>query len=92
MKRIIKITPEESSKIESLFLSYNSYLSMLEYFSNSSSYNKEIYDGKWSEAVKLWIDLDKAKREIEQRYKPAGEWDSYEFDFDNEQVVFTKND
>ena len=54
--------------------------------------NSAAYDKKWDEASQLWIDLDKAKRAVEKRYKPAGDWDSYEFDFDNQQVVFTKHD
>lgn len=91
MKKIIKITQEENSNVENLFMSYNSYMNMLQYFAENGSEDNPLYDKKWKEASDLWIKLDKAKRAVEKQYKPAGDWDSYEFDFDNQQVVFTKN-
>ena len=91
MKKAIKITEEESKNVEKLFMTYNAYMSMLQYFAESGSENSPLYDKKWNEASDLWINLDKAKRDVEKKYKPAGEWDSYEFDFDNQQVVFIKN-
>ena len=67
-------------------------MSMLQYFAESGMEDSPVYDKKWSEASKLWITLDKAKKEVEKNYKPEGDWDSYEFDFDNHQVVFVKNE
>lgn len=91
MEKKVKISAEESTNIETLFLKYSSYMSMLSYFAEQELNNTTIYDKKWDEAVDLWITLDKAKRDVEKKYKPAGNWDSFEFDFDNQQVVFIKN-
>ena len=92
MKKKITISPDENQNVETLFLTYSSYMSMLQFFAEQKLENTIIYDKKWNEAVELWIKLDKAKRDVEKKYKPAGDWDSYEFDFDNCQVVFIKND
>ena len=91
MEKKITISVEENQKVEDLFLSYSSYMSMLSFFAEQGLENSAVYDKKWSEAVELWKKLDKAKRDVEKKYKPAGDWDSYEFDFDNQQVVFIKN-
>lgn len=91
MEKRVDIKQNESQNVEQLFLTYSSYMSMLQYFAEQGLENHSIYDKKWNEATELWIKLDKAKREVEKKYKPAGNWDSYEFDFDNCQVVFMKN-
>ena len=91
MEKRVDIKQDENQNVEQLFLTYSSYMSMLQYFAESGLEKSSIYDKKWNEAVELWIKLDKAKRVVEKKYKPAGDWDSYEFDFDNCQVVFTKN-
>ena len=88
MEKRVNIKCEESDKVEDLFLKYSSYMSMLQYFAEQGLEQSPIYDKKWNEAVELWIKLDKAKREVEKKYKPEGNWDSYEFDFENYQVVF----
>ena len=86
MTKEIKITYEESENVERLFTKYNSYMSMLEFFANTT--NTAMYDRKWEEASQIWIELNKAKRAIEEKYKPQGNWDSFEFNFDNHSVVF----
>ena len=90
MIRKVPISREESENVENLFYSYNAYMNMLQYFANIGMDNTAIYDKKWNEASELWIQLDKAKSEVEKKYKPDGEWDNYEFDFNNYQVVFIK--
>ena len=92
MTKKVNITPEESENVERLFTTYNAYMSMLEYLASSGIQDSPMYDKKWNEACELWIQLDKAKRKVEYEYKPEGDWDSYEFDFDNYQVVFVKNE
>lgn len=89
-KKAIQITSEESTNVENLFMKYNSYMSMLEYFANSDLSESKTYNQKWEETSQIWIELDKAKRAVEAKYKPTGDWDSYEFDFDHQQVVFIK--
>lgn len=91
MEKRVNIDHDESQNVEQLFLTYSSYMSMLQYFAEQGLEKSQVYDKKWNEAVDLWIKLDKAKRAVERKYKPAGQWDSYEFDFDNCQVVFIKN-
>lgn len=90
MEQRVNITAEESQNVENLFMTYSSYMSMLQYFAEQGLENSSIYDKKWNEAVDLWIKLDKAKHAVEKIYKPTGDWDSYEFDFENQQVVFHK--
>ena len=92
MRKAVSITEEENKNIENLFLTYSSYMSMLQFFAEQGVENSAIYDKKWNEAVELWIKLDKAKKKNKKKYKPSGHWDSYEFDFDNQQVVFVKNE
>lgn len=89
MKQAIDITHEECENVRRLFYKYNAYMSMLEYLAANAS-STDIYDKKWNEAADIWIELDLAKSAIEAKYKPEGEWDRYEFDFDNTQVVFYK--
>jgi len=89
MKQAIDITHEECENVRRLFYKYNAYMSMLEYLA-ANTFSTDIYDKKWNEAADIWIELDLAKSAIEAKYKPEGEWDRYEFDFDNTQVVFYK--
>ena len=91
MERKITITQEENDEVYKLFSTYMSYMSMLQYLGENST-NTEIYDRKWAEAVELNIKLDKLKKDIEKKYKPAGNWSRFEFDFDNNQVVFIGGD
>lgn len=89
MKQAIDITHEECENVRRLFYKYNAYMSMIEYLATNAA-DTDIYDKKWNEAADIWIELDLAKSAIEAKYKPEGEWDRYEFDFDNTQVVFYK--
>lgn len=90
MTKAVPISIEESENVERLFTKYNSYMSMLDYFAGSNVVHSELYNKKWDETAQILIELDKAKRDVELKYKPAGDWDSYEFDFDKHQVVFKK--
>ena len=91
MKQAVDITYEECENVRRLFYKYNAYMSMLEFLAPTIS-DTAVYDKKWDEASDIWIELDRAKAAVEAKYKPAGDWDRYEFDFDNTQVVFTKNE
>ena len=93
MEKRIKITQEENDNVYNLYTSHISYLNILQFLINNGPVqDKELYDKKWDEAIALNIKLDEAKRAIEQKYKPAGDWERYEFDFNNQQVVFIKNE
>ena len=91
MKKAITITKAESENISRLFYKYNAYMNMLEYLAARIT-DSAIYEKKWEEAVNIWIELDRAKVAVEKKYKPAGDWDRYEFNFDDSQVVFIKNE
>ncbi len=92
MEKRIKITPEENEEVKVLFFTYNSYMSILQFFMNNPITNQELFDRKWDEAVQINIKLDNAKRAVEKKYKPTGDWERFEFDFDNQQVVFMKDE
>lgn len=91
MTKRVDITVQESENVERLFNEYNAYLSILSYFGDKAT-DTTVFDRKWAEAVQLSIELDKAKRTIEAKYKPEGEWDSFQFDFEKYQVVFFKDE
>jgi len=89
MRKEISITSNESEHIEKLFYKYNSYINMLEYFTNLPAMRDSVtYEKKWDEAVEINMELEKAKRAIEFKYKPEGNWDGYEFDFNKSKVIF----
>lgn len=91
MEKRIKITPDENELVQGLYSNYISYMSILQYFMNNPVTNQELFDRKWDEAVKINTTLENAKRTIEKKYKPAGDWDRYEFNFEDQQVVFVKD-
>ncbi len=89
MEKIVTITPQESEHVHELFAKYNSYLNILGYFADrGSTEENSLYDKKWNEAVMIGIELENAKRDVERKYKPEGDWASFEFDFYHNQVVF----
>lgn len=91
MRKAISMPYEEVHEIEVLFYKYLSYMNMLQFLASEGAATTEIYDKKWEEASKMWIELDALKRAAEDKYKPEGYWDSYEFDFEHMQVVFVRN-
>lgn len=92
MTQRIDISYEESEKVEELFSKYNAYLNILSFFGNKAVEEDSVFDRKWAEAVEISMALDKAKRQVENKYKPAGNWDRFQFDFENHQVVFERDE
>ena len=92
MRQEVIITQEESDNVYRLFSTYMSYMNVLRYFVENGLAENPIYDKKWNEAVELDVKLTEAKQAVEKKYKPTGNWDRYEFDFDRHMVVFIKND
>lgn len=93
MQTPIKITPQESEKIFNLFSTYNAYLGILGYLTDrKTTEDNGLFDKKWAEAVSLGRALETEKRAIEKKYKPEGTWDRYEFNFDNQEVVFYRDE
>lgn len=93
MQQAIQITPQESEKIFNLFSTYNAYLGILGYLSEKKNLEDNgMYDKKWAEAVSLNRALETEKRAIEKKYKPEGDWDRFEFNFDNQEVIFYRDE
>ena len=93
MEKRVKISPEDNQEVYVLYSTYMSYLSILQFLMNNENINnQEIFDKKWNEAVEINIKLEEKKRSVERNYKPVGDWDKFEFDFENQQVVFIKNE
>ena len=93
MQQAIQITPQESEKVFNLFSTYNAYLSILGYLSEKKNLEDNgMYDKKWAEAVSLNRALETEKRAIEKKYKPEGTWDRFEFNFDNQEVIFYRDE
>lgn len=92
MKQTVIISIEESDNVRILHETYNAYMSVLQFFMNQETIpNQTIFDKKWNEAISIGRELENAKRNVEKKYKPSGDWDRFEFDFDNHQVVFIKD-
>lgn len=87
-KQVVPITIEESEHVEDLFNQFNGYLNVLSFFGDKAVEENSVFDRKWAEAVQISIDLEKAKVAIEKKYRPEGDWEQFEFDFDNHQVIF----
>lgn len=92
MKQIVNISTIENNKVYNLFYTHMAYMNILHYFMNNKITNETLFDRKWNEAIKIELELDEEKRKVEKKYKPEGEWDRFEFDFDKCQVVFIKNE
>ena len=93
MQKIIPITHEESQIVYKLFSTYTAYTNVLSFLATKTTLdNTEIFDKKWDEAVLLCSSLEEAKRKIEKKYKPEGSWDRFEFNFEEDTVIFTKDE
>lgn len=89
MDKRIKIEQAECDKVESLFMQFNAYCSILGYLANYGSIDNEKFDKKWSEAVALEIELDKLKSKLDAKYHPTeGQYLQYNFDFDHSEMVY----
>ena len=84
----VKIPEEDSKHIEDLYYQFVSYSNLLALFSDKPYSEGSTFEHKWAEAVKISNDLERAKHDIEVRFKPEGEWGHYDFDFENSQVIF----
>lgn len=91
MTQTVQITEEENEDIQSLFLLYTSYINILKLFAESDLANTETYNIRWNDAVVIGAELEQAKREIELKYKPEGIWDTFSFDFEHKQVIFSND-
>ena len=88
MERAIQITQEENDEVQSLYLLHMSYLNILKFFAKSNLTETQVYERKWNDAVLIGAELERTKQLIEQKYKPEGQWNSFTFNFDKEQVIF----
>lgn len=93
MTKEVQISHIECQNVYKLFTTYNAYLSILGYLAERKTLEENgMYDKKWDEAVALNTSLEEHKRKLEKKYKPDGEWDHFEFDFDKDLIIFTKDE
>ena len=85
----IKILPEESEQVENLFTRYTGYCNILGYLAKDGSLESDIFDKKWEEAIILNDQLEKLKRELDQKYRPDNmNFNSYYFNFKTYEMVY----
>lgn len=90
MEKRVKITHDESTAVESLFMQFNAYCGILGYLSNYGTIDTEKFDKKWAEAIEIEIQLDKMKTELDKKYHPTeGNFLQYSFSFDTDEMVYT---
>lgn len=90
MTKLVQITQEESDHVEMLFQRYNGYLSVLAYLADHHSLDEtnKFFDEKWDEAVQLYIRLEQAKAELDNKYHPEGHWTNYAFNFNTHEMEY----
>ena len=85
----VKIRPEESDKVENLFTKFTGYCNILGFLAKDGSLESDIFDKKWEEAVILNDQLEKLKRELDQKYHPSNVTvNSYYFNFKTYEMVY----
>lgn len=92
MQKEILIQKEESDSVEILFDRYNAYLDILGYLMseyNINDENNKLFNDKLDEVVQIYIDLEKLKQKIANKYRPGEEWIHYIFNFNNNSLVFS---
>ena len=92
MQKEILIQKEESDSVEILFDRYNAYLDILGYLMseyNINDENNKLFNDKLDEVVQIYIDLEKLKQKIVNKYRPGEEWAHYSFNFNNNSLVFS---
>lgn len=89
MEKRIKISNELSVYVERLFFEYNASMRTLRYLASQDDVKQERLDKYFNEAKNIDIELELAKREISDKYRPEGCFKEYYFDFDTCEIVFT---
>lgn len=89
MEKRVKITNDLSIYVERLFFEYNSSIKILRYLASQDDVKQEYLDKYFEEAKNIDMELELAKKEISDKYKPEGCCQSYYFDFDACEIVYT---
>jgi hypothetical protein len=89
MDKRVKITEEENSRVENLYLRFTGYCNILGYLAKEGSLDTPIFDKKWEEAIKINYELEQVKRQVGDKYMPEGEYSNYVFDFLHSELIYT---
>lgn len=88
MEKRIKIDEKASAYVEKLFFEYNARLNILRYLMSQSNVKVEYLSKYQKEAESKNMELELAKKEISNVYKPSKGANCYEFDFDNCEIIY----
>ena len=89
MEKRIKINETVNVYIEALFFEYNALQNILRYLSSQDDVKHEYIDRYFQEAKNKYIELELAKQEVAEQYKPNDMLvKKYTFDFDNCEIVY----
>lgn len=89
MEKRIKISYDLSVYVERLFFEYNASMRILRYLASQDDVKQENLDKYFEEAKNIEMELELAKKEISDKYKPEGCFCEYYFDFDACEIVYT---
>lgn len=86
-KIVVNIPSEVSTYVQKLFYEYNAYLNILSYISNECK-SKEYFDDYMKDSIQKSVELEIAKSNVSNQYKPEGNMIGYLFDFENETIIY----
>ena len=86
-KVIVNIPSEVSIYIQKLFYEYNTYLNILTHLVNECK-SKDYFDEYMKDNIQKGVELEIAKSNVSNQYKPEGNILNYSFDFDNETIIY----
>lgn len=92
MEKRIRIDYDLSVYIERLFFEYNAGLRILRYLASEESVKEEHLDKYFKETKEIEIELELAKKEISNQYKPSEEFNNYHFDFETSEIIYTNGE
>lgn len=89
MEKRIKIDNNISVYVEKLFFEYNAATNILRYLISQEDVKREYLDRYFEDAKNKYIELEIAKKEASDKYKPQNmRVERYNFDFDNCEIVY----
>lgn len=91
MEKRIQIDEDLSIYVERLFFEHNAGLMILRYLASEKNVKQEYLDKYFEETKAIGIELELAKKEISNKYKPSTEFNNYYFDFETFEIVYMTN-
>lgn len=89
----VNISHEDSSLIERLFYEYNAAKDIISYLMQQENINESYLQQYINIAERRFVELEMQKSEVDRHYRPpALRATNYEFDFENEDLIYTVED